>query len=50
MSTTNPTPPSSLPISPEHQHIVDSITRLNSGSASESDMRVYASQAIYDDP
>ncbi|KAK1811857.1 hypothetical protein LTR12_013755 [Friedmanniomyces endolithicus] len=45
-----PHPASSLPISPEHQHIVDSITRLYSGSASESDMRVYASQAIYDDP
>ncbi|KAK0891298.1 hypothetical protein LTR02_014146, partial [Friedmanniomyces endolithicus] len=45
-----PHPASSLPISPEHQHIVDSITRLYSGSASESDMQVYASQAIYDDP
>ncbi|KAK0265551.1 hypothetical protein B0A54_02395 [Friedmanniomyces endolithicus] len=45
-----PHPASSLPISPEHQHIVDSITRLYSGSASESDMQVYASQAVYDDP
>ncbi|KAK0934145.1 hypothetical protein LTR29_014259 [Friedmanniomyces endolithicus] len=45
-----PHPASSLPISPEHQHIVDSITRPYSGSASESDMQVYASQAVYDDP
>ena len=45
-----PHPENSLQISPEHQHIIDCITRLYSGSASEKDMQVYAEKAIYDDP
>ncbi|KAH9809330.1 hypothetical protein Tdes44962_MAKER06191 [Teratosphaeria destructans] len=45
-----PHPASSLPLSPARQHILDSITRLYSGSASEADMRVYAARAVYDDP
>ena len=45
-----PHPESSTPISPQHQEIVNAITRLYSGSASESDMQVYSSSAIYDDP
>ena len=40
----------SQPIAPAHQAIVDAITRLYSGSASEDDMSFYASTAIYDDP
>ncbi|KAF8855737.1 hypothetical protein BDZ45DRAFT_804757 [Acephala macrosclerotiorum] len=45
-----PHPESSIPLSLERKNIVDSITRLYSGSASESDMQVYAEKAIYDDP
>ncbi|KAE8443378.1 hypothetical protein EG329_001936 [Mollisiaceae sp. DMI_Dod_QoI] len=45
-----PHPESSIPLSPERQKIIDSITSLYSGSASESDMQVYAEKAIYDDP
>ncbi|KAF2087574.1 hypothetical protein K490DRAFT_73528 [Saccharata proteae CBS 121410] len=45
-----PTPKNSVSISPEQQAIVDAITRLYSGSASEADMRVYAEEAVYDDP
>ncbi|KAK4953933.1 hypothetical protein LTR10_008537 [Elasticomyces elasticus] len=45
-----PHPEKSIKLSPERQHIVDSITRLYSGSASESDMSVYAEKSVYDDP
>jgi len=45
-----PHPESSIELSPERQSVVDSICRLYSGSASEQDMRVYAEEAIYDDP
>ncbi|KIW68271.1 hypothetical protein PV04_04228 [Phialophora macrospora] len=45
-----PRPEKSLKISPEHEAIVKSISNLYSGSASESDMSVYAEKAIYDDP
>jgi len=45
-----PHPEKSVPISSEHQEIVDAITRLYSGSASESDMSVYDEKSIYDDP
>ncbi|KIX99525.1 uncharacterized protein Z520_05101 [Fonsecaea multimorphosa CBS 102226] len=45
-----PHPEQSLKISPEHEAIVQSITNLYSGSASEKDMSVYAEKAIYDDP
>lgn len=40
----------SIPVSPERSHIVKCITNLYSGSASEEDMKVYADEAIYDDP
>lgn len=40
----------SLPISSSHQAIVNAITQLYSGSASEADMQVYDDEAIYDDP
>ena len=39
-----------ITLSPERQKIVNSITALYSGSASESDMLVYAEKAVYDDP
>ena len=42
--------PPGIKVSPEHQHVIDCITRLYSGSASEDDMKVYAEKAIYDDP
>jgi len=45
-----PHPEKSVSITPQHQETVDAITRLYSGSASESDMQVYAASAIYDDP
>ncbi|KAI1613017.1 hypothetical protein EDD37DRAFT_648537 [Exophiala viscosa] len=45
-----PHPERSVSISPEHKKIVDTITRLYCGSASEDDMQVYAAKAIYDDP
>lgn len=45
-----PHPKNSIALSPERQKIVDSISRLYSGSASEEDMQVYAEKAIYDDP
>ena len=45
-----PYPERSAPISSENQRIVQSITNLYSGSASEADMEVYAHEAIYDDP
>lgn len=45
-----PHPENSVPIDAERQKIVDSITNLYSGSASEDDMHVYAEKAVYDDP
>lgn len=45
-----PHPENSLKISPEHEQIVRHITNLYSGSANETDMRVYAEKAVYDDP
>jgi len=45
-----PHPESSIKLTPERQKIVDAICSLYSGSASESDMQVYAAQAVYDDP
>lgn len=50
-----PHPESSLPLSPSRQAIVTSITNLYSGSCTkdgtgENDMKVYAPEAIYDDP
>ena len=40
----------SLQVPPEREDIVKKITSLYSGSANEEDMKVYAEQAIYDDP
>lgn len=45
-----PHPEKSIKVSPEHQQIIKHITNLYSGSASEEDMRVYAHEAVYDDP
>ena len=45
-----PHPSESIKLSSDQQHIVNAITSLYSGSASEEDMRVYANEAIYDDP
>ena len=45
-----PYPEKSLRVSSEHQAIIDAITSLYSGSASEEDMQVYAEKSIYDDP
>ncbi|KAF2769181.1 hypothetical protein EJ03DRAFT_242419, partial [Teratosphaeria nubilosa] len=45
-----PHPETSIPLPASRQKILDSITRLYSGSGSESDMRVYAEKAVYDDP
>ncbi|KAG8531899.1 uncharacterized protein KY384_003535 [Bacidia gigantensis] len=45
-----PHPDQSIQITPERQNIIDCITKLYSGSASEEDMQVYAGEAIYDDP
>ena len=45
-----PYPDRSIEISPERQKVLDAITSLYSGSASEEDMQVYAESAIYDDP
>lgn len=45
-----PDPSKSLKVSPEREEIVKKITNLYSGSASEDDMKVYAEQAVYDDP
>ncbi|TID20221.1 hypothetical protein E2P81_ATG07521 [Venturia nashicola] len=42
--------PPGIRISKERQEIVNKITRLYSGSASEEDMLVYTEKAIYDDP
>lgn len=45
-----PHPEQSVKVSAEHQAIIDAITSLYSGSASEKDMQVYAEKSIYDDP
>lgn len=45
-----PHPDSSLPISAAQQKILTAICNLYSGSASESDMQVYAEKSVYDDP
>ena len=45
-----PHPAQSVALSREQDHVVQSICRLYSGSASEADMSVYAAQAVYDDP
>ena len=45
-----PHPEESITLEPERQRIVESICNLYSGSASEADMRVYAAEAVYDDP
>ena len=45
-----PHPEQSIKLSPERQDIVNAITRLYSGGASEDDMYVYAAEAVYDDP
>lgn len=45
-----PHPEKSLKVSPEHQKIIDAITGLYSGKASEELMQVYAEKAVYDDP
>lgn len=45
-----PHPEKSIPVPPERERVVKSITNLYSGSASEQDMQVYAEEAIYDDP
>lgn len=45
-----PYPEKSIKLEPNHEKIVQAICNLYSGSASEDDMRVYAEEAIYDDP
>ncbi|KAK6812570.1 hypothetical protein RU639_011734 [Aspergillus parasiticus] len=45
-----PHPERSISISPAREAIQKSIIALYGGSASEDDMKVYAEQAIYDDP
>ncbi|KAL1844943.1 hypothetical protein VTK73DRAFT_1456 [Phialemonium thermophilum] len=45
-----PHPERSIPLEPRRQQVLDAITRLYSGSASEEDMQVYAERAVYDDP
>jgi hypothetical protein len=45
-----PNPENSIKLEPERQKIVDAITNLYSGSASEEDMQVYAKESVYDDP
>lgn len=51
-----PNPAASLTLSPERQHIVDSVLRLYSGSGKndegatgDKDIRIYAKKAVYDD-
>lgn len=46
----DPNPEKSLKVEQKYQDIVDAITRLYSGSASEEDMQVYARESVYDDP
>ncbi|KAL5387082.1 hypothetical protein DPSP01_003692 [Paraphaeosphaeria sporulosa] len=45
-----PHPEDSIPLEPKRERIVQAICNLYSGSASETDMQVYAEEAIYDDP
>lgn len=45
-----PHPENSIKLEPDRQKIVEAITNLYSGSASEEDMRVYAEKGVYDDP
>lgn len=45
-----PHPENSIQIDAGRKKIVDSICSLYSGSANEDDMRVYAREAVYDDP
>ncbi|KAL2845901.1 hypothetical protein BJY01DRAFT_263468 [Aspergillus pseudoustus] len=45
-----PHPSHSLPITPNRASILQHIQNLYAGSASESDISVYAEQAVYDDP
>lgn len=45
-----PNPSNSAPVPANRQKIIDCITNLYSGSASEQDMQVYAEKAVYDDP
>ena len=45
-----PHPERSLKVSQEHQQIINAITNLYGGSASEEDMQVYDNKAVYDDP
>jgi hypothetical protein len=45
-----PHPEKSIKLEPEREKIVRSICNLYSGSASEDDMQVYATEAVYDDP
>lgn len=45
-----PYPDRSVSTSDEHKKIMQHITNLYCGSASEDDMQVYAEKAIYDDP
>lgn len=51
-----PNPSASIHLSPERQHILDSVLRLYSGSGrnddgatGDKDIRVYAKKAVYDD-
>ncbi|KAF2451691.1 hypothetical protein P171DRAFT_347717 [Karstenula rhodostoma CBS 690.94] len=45
-----PHPEDSIPLDPSRERIIQAICNLYSGSASETDMQVYAEEAIYDDP
>lgn len=45
-----PNPANSVAVGPGRQHIIDAVTALYSGSASKTDMSIYAENAVYDDP
>ena len=45
-----PHPERSISIPPEREEIITKINNLYSGKPSEDDMRVYAAEAVYDDP
>jgi len=45
-----PHPEKSIKLEPAQQKLVDSICKLYSNGANETDMQVYAEKAIYDDP
>lgn len=49
-SCSEPHPTNSLPISPVRSEIIKRITSLYSGSASPTDILVYARDSVYDDP